>query len=241
MPRVGPSVPLWFQRVCAALTLLGLVGAVRVLDRAAADHPRGPTQQAELTSLEAEAWNDWVSGLNLRLNPFALDRGAPDRASDEIAPGSGSSSCPAEAVEAPAPVHRSPEATPGSAAVSATGQAAEGTRFQRILVTAYCSGISPVSRKPNRTARNTCAAPGTIALSRDLLRTFTKGAPFDFGDKVLIPGVGVFEVSDTMHPRWREKADIWFAKADQARSWGCRAVFVTRVGENAPTIAFSMN
>ena len=94
---------------------------------------------------------------------------------------------------------------------------------------------------PHITAQNTPTAPGTIALSRDLLRTFTAKAPFDFGDKVLIPGVGIFEVTDTMHPRWREKADIWFASIKQAKEWGCRTVFVTRVEDNAPTIAFSPN
>ena len=86
----------------------------------------------------------------------------------------------------------------------------EGQRFQSIEVTAYTSCRSETDSTPDLTASNTTPKPGTIALSRDLLRTFTPGAPFDFGDKLLIPGVGVFEAHDTMHPRWKGKADIWF-------------------------------
>ena len=56
MPRVAPRVPMWFQRMGAVLTVLGLVGAVRVLDRAAATHPRLDSQKAETTSLDAAAW-----------------------------------------------------------------------------------------------------------------------------------------------------------------------------------------
>ena len=113
----------------------------------------------------------------------------------------------------------------------------EGQRFQSIEVTAYTSCPSETDSSPARTASNTIPKPGTIALSRDLLRTFTPGAPFDFGDKLLIPGVGVFEAHDTMHPRWKGKADIWFTTQKKARAWGHRTVFVTEVGDNIPTRA----
>jgi 3D (Asp-Asp-Asp) domain-containing protein len=40
-----------------------------------------------------------------------------------------------------------------------------------------------------------------------------------------------------MHPRWKRKADIWVASGAEARTWGRRTVFVTKVGRDAPTIA----
>ena len=86
------------------------------------------------------------------------------------------------------------------------------------------------------TASSRHARPGTVALSRDLLRTFTPGAPFDFGDRVLIPGMGMYVVDDTMSPRWTRMADIWFADLQTARKWGRRDVYLTRVDAGEPLL-----
>ena len=59
-------------------------------------------------------------------------------------------------------------------------------------------------------------------------------APFDFGDYVMIPGVGVFIVEDTMHARWRNRGDIWFADRATALRWGRRRVWITRLPEPVP-------
>lgn len=107
-------------------------------------------------------------------------------------------------------------------------------RFVMVTVTGYTSGhrdadgpLTAVSRQPR---------PGTIALSRDLLRNFTPGAPFSFGDRVLVPGMGIYVVEDTMHPRWTHKADIWFDDGATARKWGNRDVYITRVSPGEPLL-----
>jgi 3D (Asp-Asp-Asp) domain-containing protein len=199
VPRIVGPVPMWFQRVSAVLTLLGLVGALRWVDRAIspAELPGTP---APNTALAASDWKSWTE-TTLRL--------------------------PLEALSTKHANHNS--------AASTAGPGVQDHRFQRIEITAYCAG-DPT--EVATTASNTTAVPGTIALSRDLLQTFTPDAPFDFGDKVLIPGVGIFEVRDTMAPRWKERADLWFNTQGEARDWGCRTVFVTRVEDSAPTIAY---
>jgi 3D (Asp-Asp-Asp) domain-containing protein len=234
-PRVGKAIPIWFQRLGAALTLLGLVGGFRLVDRALSPHPRPPIEEADIGPVDAQAWNDWAAMLHLRLNPFPLGgRGSVAATwvtgpADVLPPSSaglatGSSADPLD----------------GAAPSQSGGTPSKGPRmhtFQRILVTAYSSGPADPTTGPRLTATSTEAQPGTIALSRDLLRTFTPDGPFDFGDKVMIPGVGIFEVRDTMHPRWTEKADIWVTSPEKAMAWGCRAVFVTKVAEDAPTMA----
>src|SRR5262249_51130961 len=83
------------------------------------------------------------------------------------------------------------------------------------------------------------AREGVIALSQDLLREFTPGAPFGFHDRIEIPGLGVFEIEDTMHPRWAHRADVWFPSRDEAMSWGVRNRRIFRVGEG-PALALSL-
>ena len=64
--------------------------------------------------------------------------------------------------------------------------------------------------------------PGIVALSRDLLREYTAGAPFGFGDRVEVVGVGKFLVEDTMASRFHKRVDIWFATRGEAQRWGKR-------------------
>ena len=49
-----------------------------------------------------------------------------------------------------------------------------------------------------------------VALSRDLLSRW--GGPFDYGDYIVIEGtgkwVGVYQVRDTMNPKWTNRVDI---------------------------------
>lgn len=106
--------------------------------------------------------------------------------------------------------------------------------FIRVDVTGYSSRAEETDADPLITAMCTVTGSGVIALSRDLLRTFTPGAPFDFGDKVLLPGAGIFSVEDTMHPRWQKRADIWFPNVDEAYDWGRRTGFLTRVDGGTP-------
>ena len=49
-----------------------------------------------------------------------------------------------------------------------------------------------------------------VALSRNLLKRW--GGPFDYGDFILIKGTktkdGVYQVRDTMNPKWVKRVDI---------------------------------
>ncbi len=219
-PRIVGRVPVWFQRLGAALTLLGLVGGIRMLDRAISKAPEA-VQQADVAPVDAATWNTWAATLRVRFGPFdqEVTGGIATLDTTMVQDSTAKTPVAPSKAAAPTPAHR----------------------FQRIDVTAYTSRAEETDDTPQLAASGRPVETGTIALSRDLLRTFTPGAPFDFGDKVLIPGVGIFEVRDTMHPRWTEKADIWFASADRARSWGHRTVFVTHIGNNAPTIAYQAN
>jgi 3D (Asp-Asp-Asp) domain-containing protein len=100
--------------------------------------------------------------------------------------------------------------------------------FINVTVTAYNAGSETASSRHVR--------PGTVALSRDLLRNFTPDAPFRFGDRVLIPGMGMYVVEDAMAPKWKLKADIWFSDAETARRWGVRSVYVTRLSAGEPLL-----
>jgi len=61
-----------------------------------------------------------------------------------------------------------------------------------------------------------------IAVSRDLERNLN----LDFGDKVLLHGMGVFEFQDRMAPRWRKKVDIYVDNQGKARHFGVRRYVV---------------
>ncbi len=96
-----------------------------------------------------------------------------------------------------------------------------------VVVTGYTSREEETDDTPFITAANTRTRPGVIALSRDLLRAYTPGAPFRFGDVIHLSGLGDFIVEDSMGSRWERRADIWFENLDAAISFGRRTVVVT--------------
>lgn len=91
-----------------------------------------------------------------------------------------------------------------------------------VTVTAYSSTTDQTDSTPFVTASNTRVRKGILALSRDLLREFTPGAPFSYGDLVELEGVGRFVVEDTMNPRFAKRVDIWFPSRGAAKRWGVR-------------------
>jgi len=107
-----------------------------------------------------------------------------------------------------------------------------------ITVTGYSSTVDQTDDSPFTTAMNTTVRPGIIALSRDLLRPFTPGAPFRFGDIVELEGVGVFTVEDTMNPRYAKRADIWFGSREAAQRWGRRSIHLARLTPRAQASAY---
>jgi len=91
-----------------------------------------------------------------------------------------------------------------------------------VTMTAYSSEIGQTDEDPHVTATGSTARSGVIALSRDLLREYTPGAPFRYGDRVFIEGHGEFIVEDTMHPRWTRRVDLWSASREEAVHFGRR-------------------
>jgi 3D (Asp-Asp-Asp) domain-containing protein len=223
-PRIVHPVPHWYQWIAGVLTIAGLVATVHMVDRVlrAASEPSPWWDGSRTAAFDTTAWTRWASSQAGDVPVASTD-----------SPGLKSSIVSSSTARWMALVRPSPAATRRLATDP-------GRRFQSILVTAYTSSPSETDSTPDITASNTIPKPGTIALSRDLLRTFTPGAPFEFGDKLLIPGVGVFEAHDTMHSRWKGKADIWFASREKARAWGRRTVFVTEVADDIPTVASQM-
>jgi 3D (Asp-Asp-Asp) domain-containing protein len=163
------------------------------------------SSEPEAVDLDGQVWREWLTDVG-------VDGGAYQP------PLWASNTAPPAADEEVAPIGGSPDAA----------------RFFRVDVTGYCSRVEETDADPFLTAMCTVTGSGVIALSRDLLRTFTPGAPFDFGDKVLLPGAGVFSVEDTMHPRWQRRADIWFPNIDEAHAWGRRVGFLARVDGTTP-------
>jgi len=102
-----------------------------------------------------------------------------------------------------------------------------------VVITGYSSTVDQTDDTPFLTAANTRVRRGVIALSRDLLREFTPGAPFAFGDVLEVEGVGTFKVEDTMAERYRQRADIWFSTRAAARQWGRRDLKVARLTPGA--------
>lgn len=107
-----------------------------------------------------------------------------------------------------------------------------------ITVTGYSSTPDQTDDSPFTTAMNTTVHPGVLALSRDLLREFTPGAPFCFGDIVELEGLGVFSVEDTMNPRYTKRADIWFQSREAATRWGNRTLHLSQLTPVAQAAAY---
>jgi 3D (Asp-Asp-Asp) domain-containing protein len=111
----------------------------------------------------------------------------------------------------------------------------------RVTCTAYSSTIAQCDSTPFETATLKRPRRGYLALSRDLIATFTPGAPFDFGDRVEIIGLGVYQVEDTMNARWRLRADLWVPSTGEAISFGRRTVLLARLAERPVDMALATN
>jgi len=87
-----------------------------------------------------------------------------------------------------------------------------------VTVTTYNPTRSQTDSTPNELADGTTIKPWKathyryVALSRDLLSRW--GGPFEYGDYVVIEGTdggkwdGVYQVRDTMNPKWVKRVDI---------------------------------
>ncbi|MFO7983660.1 MAG: hypothetical protein R6V08_09435 [Desulfuromonadales bacterium] len=98
------------------------------------------------------------------------------------------------------------------------GQAVEpdGLQTVPVTITAYSSTVDQCDSTPYIAANNKPVRVGTLAVSRDLLEEFG----IEYGQRVLIPGYGIFEVRDTMNARWQRRVDIWESDRQAARMFG---------------------
>ena len=107
--------------------------------------------------------------------------------------------------------------------------------WQKIEVTAsaYNSLKSQGVGNPILTAWGDTLKPGmqSIAVSRDLIK---RG--LEYNTPVKIEGFeGVFIVNDKMHPRWRNKIDIYMGEDKiKALKWGRRKVEISFPAEEEP-------
>jgi 3D (Asp-Asp-Asp) domain-containing protein len=101
-----------------------------------------------------------------------------------------------------------------------------------VIATGYSSSIYETDSTPFITASNTRTREGILALSRDLLKRYTPGAPFDFGDRVHVPGLGEFIVEDSMNSRWNNRIDIWFPSRLEAVRFGVKEVYLRTIDED---------
>lgn len=87
-----------------------------------------------------------------------------------------------------------------------------------VTVTAYHPGVRAPDSRPGITASGTRVREGIVAISRDLEYRLD----MEFGDKVRLVGLGVYEFQDRMASRCRKKVDIFMKSYWKARRFGVR-------------------
>ncbi|MBN2140352.1 MAG: hypothetical protein PHV85_04325 [Desulfovibrionaceae bacterium] len=87
----------------------------------------------------------------------------------------------------------------------------------KVTVTAYNPSQDQCDEDPFVAASMRKVRAGTVAVSRDL---FDQG--WVFGRKIRIDGLGIFEINDLMHSRFRRRVDVFMWDKDQALAFGKR-------------------
>lgn len=103
----------------------------------------------------------------------------------------------------------------------------QGIRSAPVTLTAYSSTTGQCDSTPFITASDQSVRIGIIAVSDDLMEEMG----LRFGQRVLIPGYGLFEVQDRMNPRWKRRVDIWQENNKVAKLFGSRPGTLIWVGE----------
>jgi 3D (Asp-Asp-Asp) domain-containing protein len=91
-----------------------------------------------------------------------------------------------------------------------------------VTVTAYHPGVYAKGSPKGITASGRRVAEGMLAVSRDVEKTLN----LEFGDKVMLHGLGVFNFQDRMNVRCRHKVDIFMKSYKKARRFGVRRYVV---------------
>jgi 3D (Asp-Asp-Asp) domain-containing protein len=87
-----------------------------------------------------------------------------------------------------------------------------------VTVTAYSARPQETNSEPWFTADMTPSRVGLLAVSRDLLYEIG----LQYGQTVILEGLGVFKVRDTMNERFRRRVDILMAHHKAAKLFGKR-------------------
>ncbi len=91
-----------------------------------------------------------------------------------------------------------------------------------VTVTAYHPGAYCPGVPKGVTASGQKVSEGMLAVSRDVEKTLN----LDFGDRVLLHGLGVFEFQDRMNSRCQQKVDIFMKTKKKAQRFGVRRYVV---------------
>lgn len=113
--------------------------------------------------------------------------------------------------------------------------AQEGKKVLVLQATAYTSSVRETDGTPFVTATGARTRLGILAVSPDLLRVLPYGTQVRLRDLGSVYGRGrgqfdylfqgrVFVVADVMHPRMREKVDVWLPDRATALRFGRRLV-----------------
>jgi 3D (Asp-Asp-Asp) domain-containing protein len=95
-------------------------------------------------------------------------------------------------------------------------------RLVPVFVTAYNPTVTQTDSTPQITASNKRVKPGIVGLSRDLEEEFG----FQFGDTVVIEGIGRFVFEDRMNKRWTRRVDILMLSIKAAKEFGVQNSFL---------------
>jgi 3D (Asp-Asp-Asp) domain-containing protein len=91
-----------------------------------------------------------------------------------------------------------------------------------VTVTAYHPGVYCRGSRKGVTASGRNVQEGIVAVSRDVEQSLN----LEFGDRVLLHGLGVFDFQDRMASRVRKKVDIFMDCKSKARRFGVRRYVV---------------
>ncbi|WP_018460856.1 3D domain-containing protein [Thermus oshimai] len=112
---------------------------------------------------------------------------------------------------------------------------AQAPKAMVLEATAYTSSVRETDATPFVTATGMRTRLGVLAVSRDLLKVLPFGTQVRLRDLGTVYGRGkgqfdplfrglVFVVADVMHPRMREKVDVWLPDRATALRFGRRLV-----------------
>jgi 3D (Asp-Asp-Asp) domain-containing protein len=94
----------------------------------------------------------------------------------------------------------------------------EVVETRKAVITAYSSTVDQTDDTPFLTAAQTSVRDGIVAVNWLPIGTRIR-IPEAFGNKVFI-------VEDRMHPRYKERVDIWMTHRHEASAWGKRKLYV---------------